>query len=222
MQKRGKFQPSKNGKPNYANNAKLQGKIQLKELFPNIEQYVLDSIFDECNHDLAASVKKVSLIAGVEYNDDNGPRENLESGFKLQELVGDLFLCEDGTSLAHCVSQDLAMGKGIATLFKKKFGNVNELISQNQTIGGVAHLSFQRIHVYYLITKFHYSDKPTYGALKNSLEYLCKLCQDHGVKLLAIPRIGCGLDGLLWEKVKEIIVTVFWEVPISISVYRLE
>lgn len=39
-------------------------------------------------------------------------------GFAITEVRGDLFTCSDGTSLAHCISQDIRMGKGIATLFK--------------------------------------------------------------------------------------------------------
>lgn len=38
---------------------------------------------------------------------------------------GDLFESRD--SLAHCVSECLAMGKGVATGFKELFGGVNDL-----------------------------------------------------------------------------------------------
>ena len=33
----------------------------------------------------------------------------------------------------HCVSEDLRMGKGIAVLFKKKFGGVEELQAQGSS-----------------------------------------------------------------------------------------
>ena len=51
---------------------------------------------------------------------------------QLSEVKGDLFSCSDSASLVHCVSEDLHMGKGIATLFKQKFGGVGELKSQGQ------------------------------------------------------------------------------------------
>jgi hypothetical protein len=47
-----------------------------------------------------------------------------------QEIHGDLFTAPSTTSLAHCVSRDMHMGKGIATLFRDKFGQVNELRKQ--------------------------------------------------------------------------------------------
>ena len=46
------------------------------------------------------------------------------------EIRGDLFTTSDDTSLAHCVSTDLSMSKGIAKLFRDKFGGVNELKKQ--------------------------------------------------------------------------------------------
>ena len=51
---------------------------------------------------------------------------------QLSEVKGDLFSCPDSASLVHCVSEDLHMGKGIATLYKQKFGGVGELKSQGQ------------------------------------------------------------------------------------------
>ena len=50
--------------------------------------------------------------------------------FELKEVKGDLFSCPSTTSLAHCISADCHMGKGIAVIFKKKFGGVKELLSQ--------------------------------------------------------------------------------------------
>lgn len=48
----------------------------------------------------------------------------------MKEIKGDLFSCPNNSSLAHCISADVAMGKGIAVLFKKKFGGVQELKKQ--------------------------------------------------------------------------------------------
>lgn len=48
----------------------------------------------------------------------------------FREVEGDLFSCPAAWSLAHCVSEDMAMGKGVATLFKANFKGVPELKSQ--------------------------------------------------------------------------------------------
>jgi len=42
----------------------------------------------------------------------------------------------------------------------------------------------------------------------------------HQVPKLAMPRIGCGLDGLNWPKVKEIICQVFQADSVELVVYN--
>lgn len=58
------------------------------------------------------------------------------SQLSYKEVKGDLFECPPTCSLAHCVSEDLAMRKGVATLFKEKFGGVNELKTQGMAESG--------------------------------------------------------------------------------------
>jgi O-acetyl-ADP-ribose deacetylase (regulator of RNase III) len=50
----------------------------------------------------------------------------------IKEITGDLFKVADDVSLAHCVSEDLEMGKGIAREFRKLFGKVDELRDQSK------------------------------------------------------------------------------------------
>jgi len=57
-----------------------------------------------------------------------------------------------------------------------------------------------------------YNHKPTYKTLKESLICMKKLMIEHKVKNLSIPRIGCGLDKLNWNEVRDIIFDVFRDV----------
>ena len=50
--------------------------------------------------------------------------------FDFREIRGDLFQCPSSASLAHCVSEDMRMGRGIAKIFKNQFGGVEELKKQ--------------------------------------------------------------------------------------------
>ncbi|XP_061177214.1 ADP-ribose glycohydrolase OARD1-like [Saccostrea echinata] len=141
--------------------------------------------------------------------------------FHLEEKKGDLFSCPSTFSLAHCISEDVRMGKGIAVLFKKKFGGVEEIKKQGVKPGGVAVLDRSGRYIYYLVTKVKYSDKPTYDSLRASLEAMKDHCLKHQVRHLAMPRIGCGLDLLKWEEVSLILVETFHDTDISITVYSL-
>ncbi|KAJ8949943.1 hypothetical protein NQ314_008089, partial [Rhamnusium bicolor] len=115
-------------------------------------------------------------------------------------IEGDLFLAPVSSSLAHCVSQDFRMGKGIAKEFKKKYGREDELKNQNKTIGEVAEIRQEGRNVYYLVTKRWYNEKPRYEDLWKALKTLRRRSEENGDKQIAMPKIGCGLDGLLWEE----------------------
>lgn len=56
--------------------------------------------------------------------------ETKQPGLQFSEVRCDLFKYSRSASLAHCVSEDMHMGKGIATVFKKEFGGVEELKTQ--------------------------------------------------------------------------------------------
>lgn len=64
------------------------------------------------------------------------PREPKEPPkLRFCEVKGDLFGCPASCSLGHCVSEDMAMGKGVAVPFKEKFGGVAALRAQGNRLG---------------------------------------------------------------------------------------
>ncbi|XP_028390691.1 ADP-ribose glycohydrolase OARD1-like [Dendronephthya gigantea] len=144
-----------------------------------------------------------------------------ESGFHYQEIKGDLFSCSKDASLAHCISADVHMGKGIATIFKKMFGGVEELRSQGKKPGEVSILRREGRFIYYLVTKPRYFHKPTYDTLRSSLIAMKVHCKEHEVTTLAMPRIGCGLDRLDWGEVRKIIKETFQDTNIHLTIYAL-
>eukprot|EP00760_Papus_ankaliazontas_P033607 PhM_4_TR6497/c0_g1_i1/m.61601 len=149
------------------------------------------------------------------------PRETcLSAGNKIRELYADLMTCPD--NLCHCVSECLAMGKGIAVLFKQRFGGVDELKAQRAPIGGVAVLKRGDQYVYYLITKQRYFHKPTYDDLRRSLVAMREHMVANNVHSVSMPQIGCGLDGLKWDAVQRILVEVFDQSPIDITVCHFQ
>lgn len=139
------------------------------------------------------------------------------------EVYGDLMNSKD--SLCHCVSECLAMGKGIAVLFKQRFGGVDELKAQKIGVGGVAVLDRRDTdgrYVYYLITKPRYFHKPTYQTLASSLAAMFQHMAANGVRRVAMPEIGCGLDGLEWGKVKEMLLTMVTGSGLQVTVYHFK
>ena len=98
--------------------------------------------------------------------------------------------------------------------------NLHSLLEKKT--GQVAVLEKEQRFIYYLITKAKVTERLTYDNLKASLEDMKKHCVVHRVQTLAMPRLGCGLDNLDWEKVKTIICEVFANTNIHITVYVLD
>ncbi|XP_034654379.1 ADP-ribose glycohydrolase OARD1-like [Drosophila subobscura] len=112
------------------------------------------------------------------------------------------------------------MGAGIAVKFKEVYGKVDELRAQKAASGDVAVLKDNDRYIYYLVTKPQSWGKPTYESLQSSLEQMREHMRKNIVKQLAIPRIGCGIDGLEWDKVSGVLEYVFGQEQLEIVVYN--
>ena len=73
-------------------------------------------------------------------------------------------------------------------------------------------------NVFNLVTKNKYWNKPTYSDLNKTLEMLKKFIIKLDIKYLAMPKIGCGLDKLHWNKVKKNIENIFNDLDIEIVI----
>ena len=142
----------------------------------------------------------------------------------FKEIKGDLFKSDNKYTLVHCISYDCGMGAGIAKTFDSKMPQMKKLlkstIRENNMKGYFAILYKGDRNVINLITKERYWHKPTYSSLKASLLSAKKIAVREGIKYLAMPVIGCGLDRLQWSKVSVIIKEVFADTDIEIVVYH--
>jgi hypothetical protein len=116
--------------------------------------------------------------------------------------------------LAHCVSKDFALGKGIAVEFERRFRLRHILIRSNGQIGDAVLVG----RVFNLITKPIKCSKPTYYTLESTLIKMRELCNLYNIEYLAMPRIACGLDRLTWSKVRAMIKDIFSSSSINILV----
>ena len=141
------------------------------------------------------------------------------------EKNGDLFTAPQEYYLAHCISNDFALGAGIAKKFNEVYNMRYRLYrsypmanSEEYNYVGRALLAS---NVFNLVTKMKYFHKPTYDSLRRALDDMRKQCELLGITKLAMPRIGAGLDRLDWDKVADIIKDVFKDSDIEIVIYVL-
>ena len=120
--------------------------------------------------------------------------------------------------LAHCISADFNLGGGIARQFCEHYNMKERLMNGYGTDFSEVGICLQIDNVHNLVTKRYVKDKPTYADLKKALEDMKVEMELDGQKKVAMPRIGCGLDGLDWGIVKAIIKDVFEDTDIEILI----
>ena len=147
---------------------------------------------------------------------------------KIIEKKMDLFNLPLDYTLVHCISEDCAMGAGIAKTFNKKYTDMKSVLVETLRKNGLKHPISILYHdptekhdVINMITKEKYFYKPTYDTFKRALLDVRVLCKKHEIKKLGMPQIGCGLDRLKWDKVKTIIEQEFKDLDIEIAVCYL-
>lgn len=141
-----------------------------------------------------------------------------------KEEKRDLFTVPEDYYLAHCISADFGMGKGIVVEFNKRFDMKRKL---QTCFSGYLEEFVENYYqsdclmmgrVFNLITKERYWHKPTYSTMRGALEMMKKLAIENDVNKIAMPIVGCGLDRLQWDEVSEIIKEVFENTDIEILV----
>lgn len=136
-----------------------------------------------------------------------------------KEEMKDLFTVPNTFYLVQCISADFGMGRGIAVEFNRRF-NTKENLQRAYSDQGGNYLHIWSSgkprstvvkdgRVLNLVTKQRYFQKPTYESFAQSLYDLRALCRTQDICRLAMPRIGCGLDGLDWGRVSDMIKHVF-------------
>ena len=127
-----------------------------------------------------------------------------------------LFSIDDSYYIAHCISADFALGAGIAKEIDKRFNTRAKLfykfpdgfeyyLDENNTNGECILTD----RVLNLVTKRKYYDKPTYKSMDQALTMMREVCIHNNITKVAMPTIGCGLDRLSWNRVRDIIINKF-------------
>ena len=127
--------------------------------------------------------------------------------------------------IAHCVSSDFAMAKGLASAIACCYSELQELrqLPINNFPPGSLVTYFDQQHqrfIYNLVTKRRFFYEPTYGTLELSLQALEQHLKRHNIHELAIPTLGCGYDQLHWPTVFSILFKVFSSTHNAITIFQ--
>jgi hypothetical protein len=137
----------------------------------------------------------------------------------IKKEIADIFLADSDYSIAHCISTDLKMSKGIASQIKMIFGNPTpQLKKLKPQIGDAIPIKIGNKIIYHLITKQKYFHKPKYDDIKLTIQNLKKSMRKlHDFKI-AIPTIASGIDKSNWTIIKQHIFKEFLNTNINLLI----
>jgi len=142
----------------------------------------------------------------------------------LIEKTGNLFdaLVE---ALVNAVNCEGVMGKGLALAFKTRFpemfASYREACRQNELRPGGLH-TFRSPGEPWVInfpTKNHWRNPSRLEYIEAALPRLVTCVQNHGIRSIAIPALGCGLGGLDWNQVKPRIEAAFRPIEHNVDIW---
>jgi O-acetyl-ADP-ribose deacetylase (regulator of RNase III) len=144
----------------------------------------------------------------------------------------DLFLSK-ADALVNPVNCKGLMGQGLALEFKKRFPECVKPYKTAVASGKLhprtllyVHLivqpdlfSTKRPAVILFPTKDHWRDKSKIEWINKGLLFLRDHYRQWQINSIALPQIGCGLGGLPWTEVKQLIEQYLCNEPVDVEVY---
>lgn len=136
---------------------------------------------------------------------------------------GDIFnsKCEVITNPVNCYG---VMGKGLALEFKKRFPDMFRhyqflCYEGRLTLGNPWVYDFPR-RILLFPTKQHWKYPSKIENIEKGLQHLIIKYPD--IASIAFPALGCGLGGLQWKDVKQVIIDQFENTDIFVELYEPE
>ena len=132
--------------------------------------------------------------------------------------IGNILECNN--NIAHCVSRDIRMSAGLARKMKVHFGGIKEMKRMKRDVGDIVVIKRNGHSIIGLITKKYFWKKPLYSNIESSLYKLRSYLTSINQKSIAMPLIGCGLDGKDWNIIEKMITNIFEE-NFDVTIYKL-
>ena len=116
----------------------------------------------------------------------------------------ELIKLDKNLNVVHCISRDHAMGKGFAVVVKRYAASQGLHLVKMPDMANCSAFVGPEHKIFNLITKENYWDKPDFIGFMGVLWEWCDWVEGKFPGLVwDCPKLGCGLDRLEWEEVRE-------------------
>lgn len=140
-------------------------------------------------------------------------------------VKGDLFATGEVDAYAHGCNCAGAMDSGVAVVFKRRWPRMFEEYEQRCKdgrfhLGDVFVWSEGDVFVYNLAIQEHWKKRPKLAALAKALGRMVELAEKAGVRSIGLPRLGAGIGGLDWPRVRKVLGEVGATTGIELVVFE--
>ncbi|QBP37036.1 putative RdRP [Lampyris noctiluca errantivirus 1] len=141
--------------------------------------------------------------------------------FRIKEISGNLL--DSCNNIAHCISADKKLSKGIALQLDKKFLCRNYLNNLDKLNPGdiIPQIQNNRL-IFHLVTKENYFEKPSINYIKICLLKLKDYCEENEITKLDVPRLCSGLDKINFKLIKYLLEEIFCDTNLELTIYNFE
>ena len=141
---------------------------------------------------------------------------------KYNEKIGNIFDYEDDYAIAHCISADLGLSTGLAGVMESRYGiraSLQSIYGNKLYFNGYGYcLPSNNGHIFNLIVQAKEYGPFTYEAAEEALCAMFIIALSRGVNKIVMPRIGAGLAGLDWAKMKKILLNVYEKIEMNLAI----
>ena len=157
----------------------------------------------------------------------DGPGSNQDSVNSIYDepniFVGPGNVLQFPGSIAHFVSSDFKMTKGVARQISSAYPYISKTLQSLETpiveSSVAVSLPWNNKSNFQFSYKISFFEKLTYYNLSRSLNCMKKHLLQKGIQQIALPKFGCGLDKLKESRVFSLISDVFEKTDIKIFLY---
>jgi O-acetyl-ADP-ribose deacetylase (regulator of RNase III) len=140
-------------------------------------------------------------------------------------LKGDIFATDGLRAFAQGCNCAGGMGAGIAIEFKRRWPRMFEEYAARCAdgrfgLGDVFPWTEDDATIYNLGTQEHWRKKAQLPALAKALRKMVEMAPLSGIERIGLPRIGAGLGGLDWMRVKRVLSEVGGETKVTLHVFE--
>lgn len=132
----------------------------------------------------------------------------------------------DAEALVNAVNCVGVMGKGLALEFKKRYpknyANYRTYCNMGKLWPGTLHTTHFEGEpiIINFATKDHWRNPSHIEWIQWGCVELRKFIQNNNITSIAIPALGCGLGGLLWSEVRQVLVETLGDLETDVIIYE--